>query len=233
VIDALVVVPTYNERGNLPVLAEALLAQPGVRMLIVDDQSPDGTGEVAAALAREHSDRIAVLHRSGRRGLGRAYVDGFKQAIDMNPAVICQMDADLSHDPGELPRLIAGSAHADVVIGSRYIPGGTIRNWPRRRQLLSRFANVYVRAVTGLLTRDCTSGYRCWRRDTLAALPLDRFISDGYAFQIETLFNAARLRRRIIEVPITFVERREGHSKVSRGVLVESAIMPWRLRAAR
>jgi dolichol-phosphate mannosyltransferase len=174
-----------------------------------------------------------VLHRRGRRGLGRAYVDGFKQAIGMKPDVICQMDADLSHDPGELPRLIAGIADADVVIGSRYIPGGTIRNWPRRRQLLSRFANVYVRAVTRLLTRDCTSGYRCWRRETLAALPLDQFISDGYAFQIETLFNAARLRRRIIEVPITFVERREGASKVSRGVLVESAIMPWRLRGSR
>ena len=226
---AIVVVPTYNERANLPVLVASLLAHAGVRVLVVDDESPDGTGEVADALAREHPGSVDVLHRRGRRGLGRAYVDGFTKAIAEGPDVICQMDADLSHDPKELPRLMAAAADADVVIGSRYVPGGAIVNWPRRRELLSRFANVYVRAITRLRTRDCTSGYRCWRRETLAQLPLDRFISDGYSFQIETLYNAERRGRRVVEVPITFVERREGESKVSRGVLIESAITPWRL----
>jgi dolichol-phosphate mannosyltransferase len=226
---ALVVVPTYNERVNLPVLVAGALAWDNVRLLIVDDGSPDGTGELAEELARAHPGRIDVLHRSGRRGLGRAYVDGFTRAISEPVDVVCQMDADLSHDPRQLPDLIAVAGAADVVIGSRYIPGGAIVNWPRRRELLSRFANVYVRLVTRLGIRDCTSGYRCWRRGTLARLPLQRFISDGYSFQIETLFTAARLGCRIVEVPITFTERREGESKVSRGVLIESAITPWRL----
>jgi dolichol-phosphate mannosyltransferase len=226
---AMVVVPTYNERGNLPILVDALMQLPGLRLLVVDDQSPDGTGDVADALAREHTGRIDVIHRSGRRGLGRAYVDGFRKAIAEPVDVVCQMDADLSHDPRHLPDLIAAARDADVVIGSRYVPGGQIVNWPKRREILSRFANVYVRAITRLKTHDCTAGYRCWRRGTLARLPLDRFISNGYSFQIETLFSAAHLGCRIVEVPITFVERREGQSKVSRGVLIESAITPWRL----
>jgi dolichol-phosphate mannosyltransferase len=226
---AIVVVPTYNEIGNLPILVDALMQQPQLRLLVVDDQSPDGTGELADRLAREHPGRIDVLHRTGRRGLGRAYVDGFRRAIAEPVDVICQMDADLSHDPQQIADLITAAANADVVIGSRYIPGGTIVNWPKRREILSRFANAYVRAITRLETHDCTAGYRCWRRETLARLPLDRFISDGYSFQIETLYNAAHLGCRIVEVPIRFVERQEGQSKVSRGVLIESAITPWRL----
>ena len=226
---AIVVVPTYNERGNLPVLVDAVMRQPGLRLLIMDDQSPDGTGALAESLALEHRGRIDVVHRAGRRGLGRAYVDGFRQAIREPVDVVCQMDADLSHDPSQLPDLIRAAEHADVVIGSRYVTGGRIVNWPKRREVLSRFANVYVRAITRLKTHDCTAGYRCWRRETLARLPLDRFISDGYSFQIETLFTAARLGCRIVEVPITFVERREGQSKVSRAVLIESVIAPWRL----
>jgi dolichol-phosphate mannosyltransferase len=225
----LVVVPTYNERSNLPVLLEELLRHPNLRVLVVDDGSPDGTGEVADDLARQHPGRVEVLHRRGRRGLGRAYVDGFRRAIGEPVDVVCQMDADLSHDPRQIGDLIAASGDADVVIGSRYIPGGAIVHWPRRRRMLSRFANVYVRAITRLKTRDCTSGYRCWRRETLAGLPLDRFMSDGYSFQIETLFTVARRGGRVVEVPITFVERREGQSKVSRGVLLESALTPWRL----
>jgi dolichol-phosphate mannosyltransferase len=142
------------------------------------------------------------------------------------------MDADLSHDPRHLPALIAATSAADVVIGSRYIPGGTIVNWPWRRRLLSRFANIYIRAVTRLSARDCTSGYRCWRRAALAALPLDTFFSDGYSFLVEMLFVAERRGCRVVEVPITFVERREGTSKVSRAVLLESAITPWRLVAS-
>ena len=225
----MVVVPTYNERGNLPTLVDALMQHPGLRLLVVDDQSPDGTGDLAEALAGEHPGRIDVIHRHSRRGLGRAYVDGFRKAIEEPVDVVCQMDADLSHDPRQLPDLIAAARDADVVIGSRYIPGGQILNWPKRREILSRFANVYVRAITRLKTRDCTAGYRCWRRGTLARLPLERFISDGYSFQIETLFSAARLGCRIVEIPITFAERQEGQSKVSRGVLIESAITPWRL----
>ena len=228
---ALVIVPTYNERANLPVLVSALMALADVRVLVVDDQSPDGTGEVADGLARRFPGRVEVLHRTGRRGLGRSYIDGIKKAIAEPVDVICQMDADLSHDPQHLPDLVAATADADVVLGSRYIPGGAIVNWPPRRRLLSRFANLYIRAVTRLSARDCTSGYRCWRRAALASLPLDRFFSDGYSFLVEMLFVAARRGCRIAEVPITFVERREGESKVSRAVLIESAITPWRLVA--
>lgn len=226
---ALVIVPTYNERGNLPTLIAGLMKHENVRVMVVDDQSPDGTGALADELARQHAGRIQVMHRTGRRGLGRSYIDGIKQAITEPVDVIGQMDADLSHDPDHLPDLIAATAHADVVIGSRYIPGGAIVNWPKRRQLLSRFANIYVRTITRLGARDCTSGYRCWRREALAALPLDRFISDGYSFLVEMLFVASRRGGRIAEVPITFVERRVGESKISKGVLLESAVMPWRL----
>jgi len=222
-------VPTYNERANLPVLVAGLMAHPNVRVMVVDDQSPDGTGELADQLAREHPGRIEVMHRTARRGLGRSYIDGIKKAVHEPVDVICQMDADLSHDPAHLPDLIAATDRADVVIGSRYVAGGAIRNWPMRRRLLSRFANMYIRSVTRLSARDCTSGYRCWRRETLASLPLDRFISDGYSFLVEMLFVAARRGARIGEVPITFVERREGESKLSRAVLFESAITPWRL----
>jgi dolichol-phosphate mannosyltransferase len=228
---ALVIVPTYNERENLPVLVEELMRQPDIRVLIVDDQSPDGTGEVADALARAHPGRVDVMHRTGVRGLGRSYIDGIARGVRDPVDVICQMDADLSHDPRHLPALIAAAGQADVVIGSRYVPGGTIRNWPRRRRLLSRLANIYIRQITRLDARDCTSGYRCWRRETLAAMPLDRFISDGYSFLVEMLFVAAGRGARIAEVPITFVERRLGESKLSRAVLLESALTPWRLIA--
>jgi dolichol-phosphate mannosyltransferase len=230
---ALVVIPTYNERANLPVLVAGLMQHENVRVLVVDDQSPDGTGEVADSLAKEFSGRVSVLHRTGKKGFGRSYIDGIQQALSEPVDVLCQMDADLSHDPRHLPDLIAATADADVVIGSRYVPGGAIVNWPKRRRLLSRVANIYIRAVTQLAARDCTSGYRCWRRSAMATLPLDRFISDGYSFLVEMLFVAARADCRIREVPITFVERREGESKVSRAVLIESAITPWRLIANR
>lgn len=230
---ALVVVPTFNERANLPILVSGLMQHPNVRVMVVDDRSPDGTGEIAEALARAHAGRIEVMHRTERRGLGRSYIDGLKKAIREPVDVVCQMDADLSHDPAHLPDLVAAADRADVVIGSRYIPGGQIVNWPLRRRLLSRFANVYIRAVTRLSARDCTSGYRCWRREALAALPLDRFVSDGYSFIVEMLYAASRRGCRIAEVPITFVERRHGESKLSGAVLVESAITPWRLIATR
>jgi len=230
---AIVIVPTYNERANIPVLVAGLLAHEHVRVLIVDDQSPDGTGEIADEIARQHPGRVDVIHRTGQRSFGRSYIDGIKRAIHEPVDVLCQMDADLSHDPRQLPSLITATSHADVVIGSRYIPGGAIVNWSQRRRLLSRFANVYIRAVTRLGVRDCTTGYRCWRREALASLPLDRFLSDGYSFLMEMLFVAAQKGLHITEVPITFVERREGESKVSRAVLLESAIVPWRLIATR
>jgi dolichol-phosphate mannosyltransferase len=230
---ALVIVPTYNERDNLPVLAAALMQQPNVSLLVVDDDSPDGTGAIADALAAEFSGRIEVMHRTTHRGLGRSYVDGIRSVLNRPVDLICQMDADLSHDPRQLPDLIAATARADVVIGSRYVPGGAVVNWPRRRRLLSRFANAYIRTVTRLNARDCTSGYRCWRREALASVPLERFESDGYAFLVEMLFAAAAVRLRIAEVPITFVERRQGESKLTRGVLFESALMPWRLALSR
>jgi dolichol-phosphate mannosyltransferase len=230
---AMVIVPTYNERANLAVLLAGLMKHASVRVLIVDDQSPDGTGDIADTLARDYQGRVEVMHRTGRRGLGRSYIDGIKRAIAEPVDFICQMDADLSHDPQHLPDLLAAASRADVVLGSRYIPGGAVVNWPARRRLLSRFANLYIRTVTRLGAHDCTSGYRCWRRSALASLPLDRFFSEGYSFLVEMLFVASRRGCRIAEVPITFVERREGESKISRAVLLESAITPWRLVASR
>jgi dolichol-phosphate mannosyltransferase len=235
-MNVLVVVPTYNERENLPLLVRGVLVHPGFRMLIVDDGSPDGTGAIADALSAEHPGRIEVMHRSGKRGLGRSYIDGLRRAIAMTDVdLVCQMDADLSHNPDYLPALAAAAGTADVVIGSRYMNGVSVVNWPLHRIFLSTFANRYIRAVTRLSATDCTSGFRCWRREALARLPLDAMVSDGYAFLVEMLFDAARTGCRIGEVPIIFVERRQGQSKLSSGVLLESIIMPWRLklRAAR
>jgi dolichol-phosphate mannosyltransferase len=226
---ALVIVPTYNERANLSVLIPGVMRHPDVHMLVVDDQSPDGTGQIAETLGRDYPGRVEVLHRQGPRGFGRSYIEAMKRAVTRPFDVLCQMDADLSHDPGQLPELIAATAHADVVIGSRYVAGGSVVNWPLHRRMLSRIANIYIRGVTRLHVRDCTSGYRCWRREALAALPLDQFFSDGYSFLVEMLFVAARRGGRIAEVPITFVERRQGESKVSPAVLIESALTPWRL----
>lgn len=230
---ALVIVPTFNERDNLPVLMNGLLGLPDVRVMVVDDASPDGTGDIAEAMHRAHPDRVSVLHRTERPGLGRSYIDGIKLALQQTPDVICQMDADLSHDPKHLPDLIAATVRADVAIGSRYIPGGAIVNWPAKRRTLSRFANAYIRLVTHLQPHDCTSGYRCWRREALATLPLDHFTSDGYSFLVEMLFSASRAGCRFAEVPITFVERRLGESKLTSAVLIESAITPWRLITTR
>jgi dolichol-phosphate mannosyltransferase len=228
---ALVVIPTYNERENLPVLIDKLMALDNVRAMVVDDQSPDGTGAVADELAKRYNGRVTVLHRTERRGFGRSYIDGLRRALSEPVDVIGQMDADLSHDPSYLPALVAATANADIVIGSRYVPGGAIVNWPFRRRVLSRLANMYIRSVARLHASDCTSGYRVWRKQALAALPLDRFISDGYSFLVEMLFVAAGQGARIGESPITFVERRLGESKLSWGVLLESALTPWRLIA--
>jgi dolichol-phosphate mannosyltransferase len=229
----LVVVPTYNERENLPVLAEGVLAL-GYRMLVVDDGSPDGTGAIADGLVTQHPGRVEVMHRTGARGLGRSYIDGLQRGI-ATPGVelICQMDADLSHNPEYLPSLVAAASQYDVVIGSRYLQGVSVVNWPLHRIFLSTFANRYIKAVTRLSPSDCTSGFRCWRRESLARLPLASMVSDGYAFLVEMLYEASRRGCVIGEVPIIFVERRQGQSKVSTPVLLESLITPWRLRLRR
>ena len=227
----IVVIPTYNERPNLAALAEALLRHAPLRVLIVDDDSPDGTGKEAERLAAASGGRMSVLHRSGRRGLGRSYIDGFRAALDGGATHVLQMDADLSHDPADVPRLLDASATADLALGSRYVPGGELRNWPVHRLLLSAFANHYVRVITRIPIRDCTSGFRCWRRELLMRIPLDRIVSDGYAFQVELTWEAYRAGGRLAEIPIVFVERRQGASKMSGRVIVESALLPWRLVA--
>ena len=228
----LVVVPTYNERDNVETLVEQLLAcGPTYQVLIVDDQSPDGTGAVIDELALRHPGRVEALHRTGKRGLGRSYVDALSLAVTRDVDIVCQMDADFSHDPAYLPTLVAaiGARDLDLVIGSRYLHGVSVVNWPLRRLILSTFANRYVRAVTGLPARDCTSGYRVWRREALSRLPLRRFVSDGYAFLVEMLYEAMGAGCRIGEEPIIYVERREGQSKMSKGVIFESVLMPWQV----
>src|SRR6266542_3871583 len=213
----------------LPLIVPALLEIERLRILIVDDQSPDGTGELAERLAGDSHGRVSVMHRQGQRGLGRSYLDGMRHALKTDADVIVQMDADLSHQPAELPSLLRASRHADLVIGSRYVDGGNIVNWPLRRALLSKCANRYIRTVAGVSVNDCTGGFRCWRRDALARLPFHRVNSDGYAFLVELLWEAVRARFTVAEVPITFIERRHGASKLNRGVLLESALLPWRL----
>ena len=230
---ALVLIPTYNERENLPLIVAGVLAHANTKVLVIDDGSPDGTGALADQLAEQHDGRLSVMHRSGPRGLGRSYCDGFRAALASQADMVCQMDADLSHDPRFLPSLIASAGNgAGLTIGSRYMPGGRVENWPVRRVMLSAIANTYIRTVTGLRVRDCTSGFRCWRREALARIPLDQITSDGYSFLVEVTYQAAAAGVEIAEVPIVFVERRQGSSKLSTSVLVESVITPWRLRAA-
>ena len=226
-------IPTYNERATLPNLIRQLMDVSGLRVLVVDDGSPDGTGEIAEQLATSYPGRIDVLHRPRPMGLGSAYIDGMQKALEFGTDLVAQMDADLSHDVRYLPDLIGASANADLVIGSRYVPGGGISNWSRDRLLLSRFANFYVRVITGLQVRDATAGYRCWRRETLTKLPLARLKSSGYSFQVEMLWETVQRGLRVVEVPIVFVERTEGRSKLNWPVILESIWLPWRLRRGR
>ena len=226
----LIVLPTYNERPNIERVTEGILRHEFARLLVVDDASPDGTGAIADSLAASrYAGRMEVMHRAGPRGLGRAYVDGLRRALTTNADAIGQMDADLSHDPAYLPALRAGLERFDLVIGSRYMRGVSVVNWPVHRIALSAFANRYIRFVTGLSPNDCTSGFRLWRREALAKLQLDDPRASGYAFLTEMLYQAARTGCRIGEVPIVFVERQEGYSKVSGSVLAESLWTPWRL----
>ena len=203
---------------------------PGVRVLVVDDGSPDGTGEIAENLSAGFPGRIEVMHRPRPSGLGSAYIDGMQKALGYQTDLIAQMDADLSHDVRYLPQMIAACASADLVIGSRYVPGGGVSNWSLKRRLLSRFANFYVRTVTGLSIRDATAGYRCWRRETLMKLPLVRLKSSGYSFQVEMAWETVRRGLRVVEVPIEFVERVQGRSKLNWSAILESIRLPWQLR---
>jgi len=229
-MNAAVVIATYNERENLPELVTQILQTPGFRVIVVDDHSPDGTGAIADSLAAQFPGRVSVIHRTGNRGLGRSLVEGLKHALADSADLIFQMDADFSHDPRYLSPMAAAAGMADLVIGSRYLQGVSVVNWPLHRIILSTAANRYIRSVTGISVNDCTSGYRCWRREALARIPLDDVVSDGYAFLVETLHLARRASCRIEEVPIIFVERRLGVSKISSRVLMESLIVPWRLR---
>ena len=227
------VIPTYNEAGNIQKITEEVLKQPvAVDILIVDDSSPDGTGDIADTLAGspKTASRVFVLHRPGKEGLGRAYLAGFAWALENGYEAVVEMDADLSHDPLYLKSIIDAAETADVVIGSRYLNGISVINWPLSRILLSWGANKYVRTVTGLLVNDCTSGYRLYHRRVLEALDLPNVRSNGYSFQVEMTFRAQLCGFRIVEVPIIFMERRAGQSKLSKGVVWESLLMPLKLR---
>jgi len=225
-----VVLPTYNEIENLAAIAPAILDQlPGSTLLVVDDSSPDGTGALADRMAAE-DPRMRVLHRPLKQGLGKAYVDGFQVALDGGAQVVVQMDADWSHDPASLPALVAALSDADLVIGSRYVRGGGVRNWGILRRLVSRGGSVFARIVLRLPPHDLTGGFKAWRRVALAALPWTSLHSGGYVFQIETTFRAARAGARVAEVPIVFVDRRAGASKMSRRIIFEALVVVLRLR---
>jgi glycosyltransferase involved in cell wall biosynthesis len=225
-MEGLVVVPTYNEVATLERAVKAVLtATDELDVLVVDDASPDGTGELAERLAKSEP-RVHVLHRAGKSGLGSAYREGFAWGMSHGAQVLCEMDADLSHDPFDLPRLLNALRGADVVIGSRYVHQGQVVDWPPVRRVLSRVGNAYVRVVTGLPVRDSTAGFRAYRRAVLTELDLASIASDGYSFQLEMALRAWRLGFRILEVPIVFTERREGASKISRAIVAEAL---WRV----
>ncbi len=228
---ALVIIPTYNEATNIPQIVPRVLEQDSrLEVLIVDDNSPDGTGAIADRLAAENP-RVHAIHREGKQGLGTAYRAGFRWALDRDYAYVFEMDADLSHDPKHLPAFLAAIQDADLVLGSRYLKGrATVVNWPMGRLLLSYFANVYARVVTGLKLYDATGGFKCFRRKVLEAIDLKAVRSNGYSFQIEMSFRAWRAGFRIKEIPIVFVDRAAGASKMSGAIVREAIWMVWRLR---
>ncbi|MEV0454253.1 polyprenol monophosphomannose synthase [Catellatospora methionotrophica] len=233
-----VVVPTYNERDNLPKLVDLLAALPlaNLHVLVVDDNSPDGTGEVADKLALQGPIPVGVLHRTAKDGLGRAYVAGMTRALDEDADIVIQMDADLSHPTTAIPAMLQTLAETDaaVVLGSRYVPGGAVASdWPWHRKALSAWANFYVNAILRLRVKDATAGFKAWRASTLRAIDVASVQSNGYAFQVEMNHRVVRQGLRIAEVPIHFTEREEGVSKMSLGVQIESALVPWKLLMGR
>ena len=226
---ALIIIPTYDERENVDPVSKAVLdILPDVDLLFVDDNSPDGTGQLIEEL-REKDKRIHVLHRKEKSGLGRAYIAGFKWALEREYEFIFEMDADFSHDPHELPNFLAAAENADLVLGSRYINGIRITNWPMSRLLLSKSAATYVRVITGMPITDPTGGFKCYRRAVLEAIDLDAIESSGYSFQVEMSYSAWRLGFRIKDIPITFVDRRAGYSKMNTVIVKEALWMVWKL----
>jgi dolichol-phosphate mannosyltransferase len=231
---ALVIVPTYNEVENLASLVAAVFAQPAdLSLLIVDDNSPDGTGKLADDLSMAHPDRLAVLHRPDKNGIGPAYVAGFRRALQGDQQMIVTMDADLSHDPDDLPRMLEAAVSADVVIGSRYVDGGSTVGWPLHRRLISKGGGTYARFVLGVPVHDLTSGYKVYRREVIEQFDFNHIRSDGYGFQIETVFRAIKNGFRVVEIPIEFHDRTRGKSKLSRRIVLEAAPMVWKLRFER
>jgi dolichol-phosphate mannosyltransferase len=225
--ETLIIVPTYNERENLPRIAQKILSLPvAVDLLVVDDNSPDGTGKIADELAAQHP-QIHVLHRSEKNGLGRAYIAGFKWALEKNYEFIFEMDCDFSHDPEEIPNFLKAAQNFDLVLGSRYSGGVRVLNWPLKRLLLSRCAGIYVWLITGMPITDPTGGFKCFRRRALQAIQLDAVQSNGYSFQIELTHRLWRDGFKVVEVPIIFTERVEGTSKLSRGIVTEAFWMVW------
>jgi dolichol-phosphate mannosyltransferase len=222
----LVIIPTYNEADNIePVTARVREAVPEAHILVADDNSPDGTGKIADELAAQ-DDHINVLHRKGKEGLGAAYLAGFRWGIDHGYGVLVEMDADGSHQPEELPRLLTALKGADLVLGSRWVPGGRVVNWPRSREVLSRGGSLYSRVLLDLPLRDITGGYRAFRRETLEGLGIDAVDSQGYCFQVDLAHRAVRAGFNVVEVPITFVERERGDSKMNRSIATEAL---WRV----
>jgi dolichol-phosphate mannosyltransferase len=230
-----VVVPTYNEADNLPILVRALLALPlpNLAVLVADDNSPDGTGKVAEELVAAHQGRVSVVHRTAKEGIGRAYVDGMTRALEAGAEYVVQMDADLSHPPEYVPQLLGTlkATQAGVVIGSRYVTGGVLaEEWGLHRRLLSGWANFYVQRLLSMRIRDVTAGYKLWDAGTLRDLSLESVRSNGYSFQVEMNYRAVLRAHKVVEIPIHFDERQHGASKMSFGVQLESAVMPFRLR---
>jgi dolichol-phosphate mannosyltransferase len=223
--------PTYNERENLEPMVRALrgLALEGLHVLVIDDGSPDGTGKIADRLAAEHHD-VHVLHRPRKEGLGPAYLAGFRRALELGADLVFEMDCDFSHDPADVPRLAAAAEHADLVLGSRYVPGGGTRNWGLLRRAISRGGSLYAQILLQLGVRDLTGGFKCYRRTVLEHLDLDAIASLGYAFQIETTYRALRQGFRVVEVPITFVDREVGGSKMSKAIVLEAV---WKVPVLR
>ena len=227
--DTLIIVPTFNERENLPRMAQKLLSLPlKVDFLVVDDNSPDGTGKIADDLSTRHPE-IHALHRAEKNGLGRAYIAGFEWALEHGYEFIFEMDCDFSHDPDDIPRFLeaARTQNADLVLGSRYSGGVRVVNWPLKRLMLSRTAGIYVHIITGMPFTDPTGGYKCFRRRALQAIDLENVRSNGYSFQIEMTHRLWRQGFKIVEIPIIFTERVEGHSKMSRQIVREAFLMVW------
>jgi dolichol-phosphate mannosyltransferase len=229
-----VVIPTYNERENIRSLIPRLLeSNSQISVIVVDDNSPDGTGALLEELSRSSDGRVKVVHRSRKAGIGPAYLAGFRLARQLGPDLIATMDADHSHDPSDLPRLIDAAANADLVLGSRYVPGGRTQGWPIYRRSISRIGGIYARLVLGVRITDLTGGFKVYRMAALEALELDSIESDGYVFQIETTYRTLRRGFQVVEVPITFVDRVAGKSKLSRRIVAEAILVVWKLRFDR